>query len=86
MGEVLSQSEIDNLLKQLNSGELDVEEMKILRKRRLRTMILPDLPNSQKNIFVRLKLYLNITEDCFRPIFLLTCVCRYRLRLRLPKP
>lgn len=39
MGEVLSQSEIDNLLKQLNSGELDVEEMKILRKRRLRTMI-----------------------------------------------
>lgn len=32
MGEVLSQSEIDNLLKQLNSGELDVEEMKILRK------------------------------------------------------
>lgn len=86
MGEVLSQSEIDNLLKQLNSGELDVEEMKILRKRRLRTMILPDLPNSQKNIFVRLKLYLNITADCFRPIFLLTCVCRYRLRLRLPKP
>ena len=28
MGEVLSQSGIDNLLKQLNSGELDVEEMK----------------------------------------------------------
>lgn len=28
MSEVLSQSEIDNLLKQLNSGELDVDEMK----------------------------------------------------------
>ena len=28
MGEVLSQSEIDNLLKALNSGELDVEEIK----------------------------------------------------------
>lgn len=28
MSEVLSQSEIDNLLKQLNSGELDVEEIK----------------------------------------------------------
>ncbi len=28
MSEVLSQSEIDNLLKALNSGELDVEEMK----------------------------------------------------------
>ena len=28
MGEVLSQSEIDNLLKALRSGELDVDEMK----------------------------------------------------------
>lgn len=28
MGEVLSQNEIDNLLKALNSGELDVDEMK----------------------------------------------------------
>ena len=28
MGEVLSQSEIDNLLKALSSGELDVDEMK----------------------------------------------------------
>ena len=28
MSEVLSQSEIDNLLKQLNSGELDVDEIK----------------------------------------------------------
>lgn len=86
MGEVLSQSEIDNLLKQLNSGELDVEEMKNTEEKTVKNYDLPDLPNSQKNIFVRLKLYLNITEDCFRPIFLLTCVCRYRLRLRLPKP
>ena len=28
MGEVLSQDEIDNLLKALSSGELDVDEMK----------------------------------------------------------
>ena len=28
MGEVLSQNEIDNLLKALNSGEIDVEEIK----------------------------------------------------------
>ena len=28
MGDVLSQNEIDNLLKALSSGELDVEEMK----------------------------------------------------------
>ena len=27
MGEVLSQSEIDNLLKQLSSGELDMNEI-----------------------------------------------------------
>ena len=27
MGEVLSQNEIDNLLKALSTGELDVEEM-----------------------------------------------------------
>lgn len=32
MGEVLSQSEIDNLLKALSSGELDVDEMKNRRK------------------------------------------------------
>ena len=28
MGEVLSQNEIDSLLRALNDGELDVEEMK----------------------------------------------------------
>jgi len=28
LGEVLSQSEIDNLLKALNSGELDIDEAK----------------------------------------------------------
>ena len=28
MGEVLSQNEIDNLLKALNSGEIDVDEIK----------------------------------------------------------
>ena len=30
MGEVLSQNEIDSLLKALSSGELDVDEMKKL--------------------------------------------------------
>ena len=29
MGEVLSQSEIDDLLKALSSGELDVDEMRL---------------------------------------------------------
>lgn len=36
MGEVLSQSEIDNLLKALNSGELDVDEMKGSNERQVK--------------------------------------------------
>ena len=48
MGEVLSQSEIDNLLKALSSGELDVDEMK--KKSRSRIMILQDLLSFLKNI------------------------------------
>lgn len=32
LGEVLSQSEIDNLLKALNSGELDIDEAKTRKK------------------------------------------------------
>lgn len=36
MGEVLSQNEIDNLLKALNSGELDVEEMKNSNERQVK--------------------------------------------------
>ena len=40
MGEVLSQSEIDDLLKALSSGELDVDEMKTLQ----------DHLSSQRNI------------------------------------
>lgn len=55
MGEVLSQSEIDNLLKAFSSGELDVEEMKGTEERRLRIMILQDRLNSPKNIFEHLK-------------------------------
>ena len=31
MGEVLSQNEIDSLLKALSSGELDVDEMKVFK-------------------------------------------------------
>lgn len=36
MGEVLSQNEIDNLLKALSSGELDVEEMKSTDERQVK--------------------------------------------------
>ncbi len=39
MGEVLSQNEIDSLLKALSSGELDVDEMKDEDKNRSKIMI-----------------------------------------------
>lgn len=48
MGEVLSQSEIDNLLKALSSGELDVDEMKNTEEKRI--MTLQDLLSFLKNI------------------------------------
>ena len=76
MGEVLSQSEIDNLLKQLNSGELDVEEMKNTEEKTVK-----DYDFARPAKFS--KEHLRTLEIIF---FLLTCVCRYRLRLRLPKP
>ena len=60
MGEVLSQNEIDSLLKALSSGELDVDEIKIT--------ILPVPRSSQKSICERLRLFLNIMEDCFQRI------------------
>lgn len=50
MGEVLSQSEIDNLLKALSSGELDVDEMKNKKKSKSRIMTLQDLLSFLKNI------------------------------------
>ena len=49
MGEVLSQNEIDSLLKALSSGELDVDEM----KNRSKIMILPVLQSFQRNICER---------------------------------
>lgn len=50
MGEVLSQSEIDNLLKALSSGELDVDEMKNTEENKSRIMTLQDLLSFLKNI------------------------------------
>lgn len=50
MGEVLSQSEIDNLLKALSSGELDVDEMKNTEESKSRIMTLQDLLSFLKNI------------------------------------
>ena len=50
MPDVLSQDEIDNLLKALSSGELDVEEMRALMKNRSRIMTLQDHLSSPRNI------------------------------------
>ena len=47
MGEVLSQSEIDYLLKAFSSGELDV---RIQKKSKSRIMTLQDLLSFLKNI------------------------------------
>ena len=63
MGEVLSQNEIDSLLKALSSGELDVDEMKDEIKTGQKFMILPVLQSFQRNICERWRLSLNITED-----------------------
>lgn len=68
MGEVLSQNEIDSLLKALSSGELDVDEIKMIMKNRSKITILPVPRSSQKSICERLRLFLNIMEDCFQRI------------------
>jgi len=76
MGEVLSQNEIDSLLKALSSGELDVDEI----KNRSKIMILPVLQSFQRNICERWRLSLNITEDSCQPIFLFIYGKMFRLR------
>ena len=50
MGEVLSQSEIDNLLKALNSGELDIDEAKNTEEKQVKNYDLQDLLSFLKNI------------------------------------
>ena len=68
MGEVLSQNEIDSLLKALSI------------KNRSKIMILPVLQSFQRNICERWRLSLNITEDSCQPIFLFIYGKMFRLR------
>ena len=42
MGEVLSQNEIDSLLKALSSGELDVDEIKDDNEKQIRQKLIQD--------------------------------------------
>ena len=50
MGDVLSQSEIDNLLNALSSGELDVDEIKENSEQTVKTMISPAHLSFQRSI------------------------------------
>lgn len=52
MGDVLSQNEIDNLLAALSTGELDVDEIKDNNEKKVKSTILPVLPNFPRNICV----------------------------------
>ena len=67
MGEVLSQNEIDSLLKALSSGELDVDEIKDDNEKQVKNYDFAPR-SSQKSICERLRLFLNIMEDCFQRI------------------
>ena len=61
MSDILSQSEIDNLLKQLSEGDLDVDQ--IQGEDRSKTMTSAALPNSPKNIYEPWRSYSSITAD-----------------------
>lgn len=50
MGDVLSQSEIDNLLNALSSGELDVDEIKENSEQTVKDYDLPAHLSFQRNI------------------------------------
>ena len=50
MGDVLSQSEIDNLLNALSSGELDVDEIKENNEQQVKDYDFAPHPNFPRNI------------------------------------
>ena len=80
MGEVLSQNEIDSLLKALSSGELDVDEMKDEDKKQVKNYDFARPAKFSRNICERWRLSLNITEDSCQPIFLFIYGKMFRLR------
>ena len=67
MGEVLSQSEIDNLLAQLSSGELDMEQMQEPKEKQVK-----DYDFKRPAKFSK--------DGCYRPICRFICARMYRLR------
>lgn len=69
MADVLSQNEIDDLLKALSSGEVDVDEMKDTKRNQSRITILRGRQNFRKSIFGRWRLFLNIMAGCYLQIY-----------------
>ena len=69
MGEVLSQSEIDDLLKALSSGELDVDEMKNGEEKQVKNYDFARPSKFSKEHLRTLRLYSSILEDFWQPIF-----------------
>ena len=63
MPDVLSQDEIDNLLKALSSGELDVEEMKGTDEKQVKNYDFARPSKFSKEHLELWKLSLNILED-----------------------
>ncbi len=63
MSDILSQSEIDNLLKQLSEGDLDVDQIQGEDDKQVKNYDFSRLPNSPKNIYEPWRSYSSITAD-----------------------
>ena len=62
MSDILSQSEIDNLLKQLSEGDLDVDQIQGEDEKQVKNYDF-SRPNSPKNIYEPWRSYSSITAD-----------------------
>ena len=79
MGEVLSQSEIDNLLAQLSSGELDMEQMQEPKEKQVKDYDFKRPAKFSKEHLRTLEI-MSIMDGCYRPICRFICARMYRLR------
>ncbi len=68
MGDILTQNEIDQLLHALSSGELDADEFKEDGAKSVKNYDFERPSKFSKEHLEHLKIFLNISDDCFRPI------------------
>ena len=61
MSDVLSQSEIDNLLASLNSGELDMDQIQENDEKQIKDYDFKRPTKFPRSIYEHLRLYMNIT-------------------------